>query len=269
MGQNAAFIVSNERPTGVKAPIMTAAVPAEFAYQDKKLGDTETIKVVTSPDVFYPTSTSVLLLRGTRRMLAPEIRSVLDLGCGTGIVAVALAKLLPSGTAVCASDLSPAAVALTRLNAERNGVAVECRCGTLFEPWHGHQFDLIVEDVSGVAEPLAQLSGWYPPAVPSEAGRDGTRWIVEILDRAPDFLSPGGRLVFPLLTLSQEDRVRERACSRFATVEQLEEQWYPLNEELVAHFALVEQLVAEGAVRIEKRGSRWCWGTKIYLARRA
>ena len=245
---------------------MTSAIPAEFAYQDKKLGDAQAVTVVTSPDVFYPTSTSVLLLRGARKVLAPDTRSVLDLGCGTGVVAVALATLLPAGAAVCASDLSPAAVELTQLNATRNGVAVECRRGSLFEPWGGRRFDLIVEDVSGVAEPLAQVSGWYPPAVPSGAGPDGTRWILEILDQAPEFLAPGGRLVFPLLTLSREERVLERARSRFATVEQLEEQWYPLNEALAEHLALVERLAAGGDIRVEKRGSRWCWATRIFLA---
>ena len=245
---------------------MTSAIPAEFAYQDKKLGDTQAVTVATSPDVFYPTSTSVLLLRGARKTLSPETTSVLDLGCGTGVVAVALARLLPAGVAVCASDLSPAAVELTRLNAERNGVAVECRCGSLFEPWGGRRFDLIVEDVSGVAEPLARLSGWYPPAVPSEAGADGTRWVLAVLEQAPEFLSPRGRLVFPLLTLSREERVLERARSRFAAVEQVEEQWYPLNEALSAHAALVERLALDGDIRVEKRGSRWCWATRIFLA---
>jgi 16S rRNA G1207 methylase RsmC len=246
---------------------MTATAPVEFAYQDKKLGDTQAITVATSPAVFHPTSTTVLLLRAVRRMLTRDIHSVLDLGCGTGVVAIVLAKLMPRDTIVCASDVSPRAVELTRLNAERHGVTLECGLGSLFEPWRGRRFDLIVEDVSGVAEPLARLSGWYPPPVPSEAGPDGTRWISEIIEQAPDYLSPGGRLVFPLLTLSREDRVLERARARFASVEQVEEQWYPLNDELVAHLALVEQLAADGAVRVEKRGSRWCWATKIYTAR--
>jgi methylase of polypeptide subunit release factors len=139
---------------------------------------------------------------------------VLDLGCGTGIVAVVLAKLLPADAVVCASDLSTAAVALARRNAERNGIAVQCRSGSLFDPWCGQRFNLIVDDVAGVAEPLDRLSGWYPPAVPSEAGSDGTRWVLEILDQAPDFLAPGGLLIFPVLTLSREQLVTERARSR-------------------------------------------------------
>jgi len=61
--------------------------------------------------------------------------------------------------------------------------------------------------------------------------------------------------------------VLEVARARFAAVELVEEQWYPLTEEILAHFALVEELVADGSIRVEKRGSRWCWATRIYVAR--
>ena len=247
----------------------TAGVPRDFAYRDKKLGDTEAITLATAPEVFRPTSTTVVLLRAARRALAPPPRLVLDLGCGCGVVAVVLAKLLPPGTVVHASDLSAAAVRLTELNARRNGVTVGCRQGSLFEPWSGSRFDLIVEDVAGVAEPLARISGWYPAPVQSDAGRDGSRWILEILDRAPDYLAPGGRLYFPVLTLSREERIVAQARARFATVTQVEEQWYPLNDELIARFALLEELAAEGSISIEQRGSRWCWATRIYLAQAA
>lgn len=240
-----------------------------FLYRDKKLGDNEPLSLSTAPDVFQPTSTTVVLLRAARRLLDSPPRSVLDLGCGCGVVAVVLAKHVPPGTRVCASDLSPAAVGLTQLNARQHGLDIDCRQGSLFDPWAGSRFDLIVDDVAGVAEPLARVSGWYPPQIPSDAGPDGTRWILEILDRAPDYLSPAGKLCFPVLTLSREERIIDRARARFATVTQVEEQWYPLNDELLAHSTLLEQLQADGSIHIEQRGSRWCWATRIYLAQAA
>jgi len=249
---------------------VTAVAPVQFAYRDKRLGDTETVMVETYPDVFYPTSTTVLLLRAARRVLAsgPAPHSVLDLGCGTGIVAVVLARLLAREVAVGASDLSAAAVRLTRHNARGNGVRIDCRRGSLFEPWAGERFDLIVDDVSGVAEPVARVSGWYPAPVRSQAGDDGTRWILEVLARASDYLAPGGRLVFPVLTLSREEAVLREARSRFGAVEPVEEQWYPVSEELAAHLPLLERLAASGAVRLERRGSRWCWATRVFVAYR-
>src|SRR5207247_3350762 len=105
-----------------------------------------------------------------------------------------------------------------------------------------------------------------PAAVPSDAGRDGTRWILEVIDHAPDYLAPDGRLVFPVLTLSREEQILERARERFAVVEQVEEQWYPFGEELLGHLDEIEALASEGNVRFEKRGSRWCWATRIFVA---
>ena len=246
---------------------MTVASPGEFLYRDKKLGDTQAITIATAPDVFSPTSTTMLLLRAARRSLVPPPRSVLDLGCGSGIVALVLARHVPPGTVICASDLSEAAVRLTRDNARRHGIAIDCRCGSLFEPWNGERFDLIMDDVAGVAEPLDRISGWYPEAVPSGCGPDGTRWILQVLDQAADHLTPAGQLLFPGGTLAREGEVLERARSRFATVVQLEEQRYPLSEELLAHGALLDELQQAGRIQLEQRGSRLCWSARIYLAR--
>jgi len=245
---------------------MTGSAPIEFAYRDKKLGDVEAITVATATNVFHPTSTTVLLLRAARRMLDRPPRTVLDLGCGCGVVAVVLARVLGPEAAVSASDVSDPAVRLARGNAERNGVAIECRCGSLFEPWAGRRFDLIADDVAGVVEPLDRLSGWYPGDVPSGAGPDGTRWILDVLDQAPAYLEPEGRLVFPVVTLSREGSVLDRARARFRTVTLLEEQWYPLSEALAEHAQVIERLAGEGRIRLERRGSRLCWATMIYAA---
>ena len=243
---------------------MTA--PAEYVYRDKKLGDTTPITLETAPDVFRPTSTSVLLLRAARQLLQQQsAASVLDLGCGCGVVAIVLATV-GTGAKVSASDLSAAAAKLTLKNAGKHGVSVETRSGSLFEPWAGRRFSMIVDDVAGVAEPLDRLSGWYPGDVPSEAGPDGTRWILEILDQAPNYLEPGGRFVFPVITLAREDTILARARERFGSVRLLEEQWYPLTEALTPHMPLIERLVSEGRVRLQRQGSRTCWATMIYLA---
>jgi precorrin-6B methylase 2 len=237
-----------------------------YTYEDRELDPAERVTVETADDVFYPTSTTNLLLRATRRHAADGVGSVLDLGCGCGIVAIVLRRFVVPGGRVCASDLSPAAVELTRRNAARHGVEIDVRRGSLFEPWEGSRFDLIMDDVAAVAEPIARSSPWYPPAVPSEAGEDGTRWISAVLAAAPDYLEPGGRLVFPLLTLAHQERTLEAADAAFETVRLLEEQWYPLAPELLARLDLLQDLASRGIVEIRQRGSRWLWATKVYMA---
>ena len=67
--------------------------------------------------------------------------SALDLGCGAGTVALALAQRCDR---VVATDISERAVALTRVNAALDGLAnIECRVGDLFEPVAGESFDIV------------------------------------------------------------------------------------------------------------------------------
>jgi release factor glutamine methyltransferase len=239
---------------------------AIYAYNDDKLGPAESLEVETSTAVFHPTSTTRLLLRAVRRDARATDRSALDIGCGCGIVAIALRRfVLPAGR-IGASDVSPAAVELAKRNSERLGAGVDVRCGSVFEPWMGCRFDLIVDDVSAVAEPIARSSSWYPPQVPSEAGEDGTRWITGVLEQAPEFLEPEGRLFFPVLTLADEEKTLAVASDRYANVTQLEEEWYPLGPDLVLRLALLQELADRGIVQLRRRGSRWLWATKVYVA---
>lgn len=237
-----------------------------FEYKDRDLGDMQGIVVATNSDVFRPTSTTNLLLGGVRGFANKDATSALDLGCGCGIVAVAVAKLILPSAAIYASDISAEAAKLARQNAEHFQLAIDCRCGSLFEPWAGMRFDLIVDDVAGMAEPIARHSRWYPPHIPSDAGEDGTRWIVRILSEAPEFLTPRGQIFFPVLTLSSESTIVDAARAHFARVELITEQWYPLGGDLLPHLNLIEDLLAKGQIEIKKKGSRWLWATKIYRA---
>ncbi len=237
-----------------------------FEYKDRNFGDTNSIVVRTGPKVFYPTSTTTLLLAGVRESVNHNAASALDLGCGCGIVAVVLAKLILPNAAVHASDISAEAINLTKRNAEDNQLTIDFRCGSLFEPWAGTKFDLVVDDVAGMAEAIARRSQWYPPQIHSDAGEDGTRWIVTILSQAPEFLTTRGQIFFPVLTLSSEARILDTARKNFQKVELVAEQWYPLGNDLLPHLNLIEDLMASGLVEIKKKGSRWLWATKIYRA---
>ena len=246
---------------------MTRTLERSYVYHDPALGPAEPLTVETAADVFEPTRTTRLLLRAARRHAPAAPRSGLDLGCGCGIVALALRRfVLPAGR-VGASDLSPSAVELTRRNAARLGLDVEVRCGSLFEPWAGERFGLIVDDVAAVAEPIARRSRWYPAQVPSDAGEEGTRWICRVLEEAPRHLEPGGALLFPLLGLAGREEPLERARRAFEEVRLVEEEWYPLAPELAEHMDLLEDLARRGVVELQRRGSRRLWATRVYLAR--
>lgn len=108
----------------------------------------------------HPTTTMCL------RALEERVRrgdEVLDLGTGSGILAVAGAKL--GARRVVALDIDPQAVKAARENAAANGVGdvVEVREGTLPESMAAERFDIIVANISGLT--LERLAGAFGVAL--------------------------------------------------------------------------------------------------------
>ncbi len=127
---------------------------------------------------------------------------ILDLGTGSGCVAVAVARALPLSRVV-ATDLSAAAVGYARENAGLNGAQnVVVLEGDLFEPVRGRRFDLILSNppyVKACEMPLLQKEiRLHEPAEALDGGPDGLSFYRRILEGAPLHLRDGGAVVVEL-----------------------------------------------------------------------
>jgi release factor glutamine methyltransferase len=125
---------------------------------------------------------------------------VLDLGTGSGAIAVALASELPKAR-FTASDLSPAALALAERNAEAHGVAGRIRfvLGDGFAPVAGARFDAVLANPPYVAE--RDAAGLAPelrhePRAALFAGPEGTDLLRRLAAEVGAHLAPGGRAAF-------------------------------------------------------------------------
>ncbi len=148
-----------------------------------------------TPDVLIPREETELLVD-----LALEAKAgrILDLGTGSGCLAVAVAKLLPQAQ-VTAVDASPAALAVARANAARHGVAVRFLQGDWFAPVEGERFELILANPPYVAaaDPhLVRGDVRFEPRAALAAGPDGLDDIRRIVAAAPAHLLPDGQLWF-------------------------------------------------------------------------
>ena len=127
---------------------------ARFQYEvDKK----QTLDFILEDKVFVPTGTSSLLVQAVRETIS-DPGKILDLGCGAGITGISLNHLGFVKDQLYASDLSEDAVQCTKTNGRIHGCELTARTGSLFEPWKEELFDYIVNDVSGVAEAVAEIS---------------------------------------------------------------------------------------------------------------
>jgi len=132
---------------------------------------------------------------------APSLR-LIDVGTGSGAIAVTLARELPEAE-VHAVDLSPEALVVARLNAERLGARVHfAQSDLLGSIACDASFDVVVSNPPYVAESepdaVQEVVRRHEPPLALFAGDDGLDVIRRLIPQAREALRPGGWLVFEI-----------------------------------------------------------------------
>jgi release factor glutamine methyltransferase len=140
--------------------------------------------------------TETLVEQALMRIPRRAEMQILDLGTGSGAIALAIARERPLSHVV-ATDVSAEALSVARLNARQLSLPnVEFLAGNWIEPVAGQAFDLIVSNPPYVAsgDPhLLKLK--HEPVAALDAGADGLDAIREIAATAMSVLKPGGELL--------------------------------------------------------------------------
>lgn len=206
--------------------------------------------------IFKPTGTSDLLIKAVSPYI--EKGKLLDLGCGCGIVGKSLMK---EGIQWYASDISGEAI--FSINPE--GCHCFVRQGNLFDCWEGHKFDYIIDDVSGISSELAKISPWFN-GVPCDSGIDGTKLVCKVIQQAPEYLTRGGKLFFPIVSLSNKLRIVQTAIENFGDVKCIATEHFPLPKEMYKHLDLMKDLRLRGYIDYKSAFGGIIFWTDIYLA---
>jgi len=165
------------------------------------------IQIEVCPGVYAPAEDTFLLLSAVD---IGKGQRILEMGCGTGIIALHCAKL---GCTVTAADINRGAVDNAMMNATINHLGMEVIRSDLFENIKGN-FDVIIfnppylssQDSDGLSDAEKR---------PLVGGENGHEVSARFLDAAPKFLAPGGKIY--LLTSSEsESGVLEKAGQRFS-----------------------------------------------------
>jgi protein-L-isoaspartate O-methyltransferase len=218
-----------------------------------------------TPGVFTPSQTSIVLADGLE--IHPS-DVVVDVGCGSGVLSFVSAFLGASHVVGC--DIADEAVAMARRNARRLGLEdrTEFRVGDMLEPVTDVKADVVIGDVSGIPDPVAEVTGWFPNG--KGGGPTGAELPVAMLEGLGDTLKSGGRLYLPTGTIQAEARVLEVARRVFgpSNIQLLLEREFPLPN-LVAGSKAVARLVSEGLLELRRRGSRLMWRLAVWRCLRA
>jgi release factor glutamine methyltransferase len=156
--------------------------------------------------------TEVLVLQAIAA--APNARRILDLGTGSGIIAISLLQELHGATAV-ALDLSLAALALARENAIRQDVLSRIRLAA--SDWlsalRPEPFDLVVSNPPYLArkdaDALSRTVVEHDPEIALFGGEDGLESVLHLLDAVAPFAAPGAPFLFEIGFGQARDTERE------------------------------------------------------------
>jgi len=152
-----------------------------------------------SPAVLVPRPETELVVAAALELPLPAAARVLDVGTGSGCLAVTLAAERP-GLLLAAVDRSPAALAVARRNALGHGVGVDLACGDLGSCLLGG-YELVVANLPYIpSERLGALplEVRHDPVLALDGGDDGLDLVRALVADLPRLLAPGGRAVLEL-----------------------------------------------------------------------
>jgi release factor glutamine methyltransferase len=161
------------------------------------------LEMIVSPEVLIPRPETELLVETALAWIhqpSMAMRSCIDVGTGSGCIAVAMAINAPELT-ITATDISSEALAIAHANAEKHGVLKRIRTleADLFEnpALATQRFDLIVANLPYIPTwTLRQLEVYdHEPSLALDGGPDGLALIRRLLEIAPTHLSRGGALL--------------------------------------------------------------------------
>lgn len=171
------------------------------------LGETEFMGLTfhVEPGVLIPRADTEILVEKALKVMPPNAR-VLDIGTGSGAIAVSLARL-GQAARVTAVDVSDKALEIARKNAENNGADVEFVKSDCFSALQGRKYDMIVSNPPYISDEEMQT---LMPEVRQEpelalfGGGDGLDFYRRISREALEHLNEGGFLLFEIGWLQKD-----------------------------------------------------------------
>ena len=216
--------------------------------------------------VFAPNATSQLIVEETIKHIKKKIDE-LDLGCGNGYIGLNIYKKKKNKIkSFSFSDLSKKATNKCKINAKKEGLKIIIKNGSMFEPWINQKFDLIVESVSAISEPVANWSPWYNKHITCKAGEDGTELVNDILKEGKRYLKKGGKIIFPIVSLSKKEKIINKAKKNYRTVKLLSSKDWPLPKVMYKYEKQLEKLKKRKLIDYTKRFGIILYTSYIFVA---
>jgi release factor glutamine methyltransferase len=187
--------------------------------------------VQVSPAVLIPRPETELIIDIAITLVSQSSKAAglqkgfwVDLGTGSGAIAMGLATVFPQAT-ILAVDVSPAALAIAQQNALANGLGdrIQFLCGSWFAPlapWRGHLAGIVSNPPyipTATIPTLAPEVAHHDPHLALDGGKDGLVAVNHLIDQGADHLTDEGIWLVELMQHQAPEVIRQLAATHHYT----------------------------------------------------
>jgi len=141
--------------------------------------------------------------------------NILEVGCGNGNITNYIIKHKKKNHFFHLSDISKNAIDECKEKIKYKLCIF--KTGKWLKPWNAKKFDIIICDISAISDYIAKESDWYK-GVTCNAGSDGLKNIKIILKNLKNNLKKNGRFILPIISLSNEKKLKNELNKTFESI---------------------------------------------------
>jgi SAM-dependent methyltransferase len=216
--------------------------------------------------VFKENLTSKLLQREALIILRKlKKKDICEIGCGDGNISSYLIKNQINKHHYFLSDISELAIKHAKKNIKYDKVIF--KAGSLFVPWKGKKFDIIISDVSSLSQVIANKSPWYQ-GVKSNCGIDGLKNVDKIIKQLDKNLKPNGIFIIPLISLSNTDQLKKVLKLKFKIFKETKKIYWPIPLFFKQNIDLFDRLRKKKIIYYEKKFGTYLAYTSVAICKK-
>ena len=230
-----------------------------------KLDTKNKLHLNSSSKVFTPTQTTFDLIDALKKNIKKKNIQIIDMGCGNGVIGIALLKLYKNITNAVFSDVSLESLKDCKKNLKLNKIHeenYELIISDVFKEIPLKKFDIIINDISGISQLVANISPWFK-RVSCISGKNGTKLTLNFLKNYKKYLKKNGKVFFPVISLSNKKIIFNYLKKNRIKYKIISERIWPIPKPMMRHKALLRKLKLKKYINFKEQYGLMIANTKI------